>query len=300
MAGANDRITDVQVIASYNWKDQDNACILVPGERSIASLCAMPYGPMHLVANANWQANSFRAVYAEVLDGRVVITRTSKQTHGLIQANEYEGYRKGFEEHHLTTQVDVRGSSSHHRIVSYKLGGIPILLRYAADACLSPRRISIITGTETSFDKLKVIKRGNVVPHCHTAEISTRSYKTGMDDYDEQKTPSLWLAQTPTFILAISVSTRYSETVTGRRSTFSIQNTKIRDSAADVRKWEQDHSGDIAKLVDVLKDLLTLLEAKAALANGEAGSVFEIRRGEGRANMWLRRPELELQGWGKT
>ncbi|KAF2770186.1 hypothetical protein EJ03DRAFT_373803 [Teratosphaeria nubilosa] len=180
------------------------------------------------------------AFYAEVIGERVIFTRKSEQTQERIEANEYKGYRKGFEEQHLRFQVDVRGSSSHHRIVSYKLGGISILLRYAADACPGPRRISITTGTKTSFDNLKVIQRGDIVPQSDTAEISTRSYTTGMNDYiyDEQKVPSLWLAQTFTFILAISASARYSETVAERRSTFPTENTKIRDSAADVRKWE--------------------------------------------------------------
>lgn len=61
------------------------------------------------------------------------LSRMEKETRQERPKGGYQGYRQGFEESYTKLATSTKGSTSHHRIVSYCFGGLKLLVRSAVD-----------------------------------------------------------------------------------------------------------------------------------------------------------------------
>ncbi|KAI6038190.1 hypothetical protein EDC04DRAFT_2868498 [Pisolithus marmoratus] len=186
--------------------------------------------------------------------------------------NEFRGYGQEYE---LAATKARRGSEkdiSHYRIISYHLGGLNVLLRSAADACVEP------AGEDDSFlasfsalgigtrgapqpnndsaclnlfgIKVKLTSPRLLLPQSSVIEIKTRAAHRELDW--KEAYPQLYLSQTPYLYLA-----KHSRGTFGRVEKVQINS---RAMAAHTREAE----AAMVKLEALLSDIL-----KAVRKHGE-------------------------------
>ena len=181
----------------------------------------------------------------------------------MIGPGEFRGFGHEFEKASTITQV--KGSTGHHRIVSYRLGSLSFLVRHETDGYVSDLKpvvknnestgnnlanmlatlsLSLDTTStdETSVQSKLTIKReGRVVPRESTLEIKTRVFHKPLKL--TEVAPQLWVSQTPKLVRAYH-----------QRGNFSTP--KVEDMTAAVKDWEKAHQGDIKRLVALINRIL--------------------------------------------
>lgn len=229
----------------------------------------------------------------EVVEGAVFFIRRENTARELIP--DVKGYGHSFPEAYTTWDAEVKGSSSHQRVISYQFGGLGFLLRFEGDGYLLDNEkeelnedvddhkrcmLSGLDATETVDElagelnrsrltgaqpaegsSLKTTYGGVFVTQDNTFELKTRSIRrkeaeTFEDTFGDQL-PRLWVAQIPKFILAYHRHGLFEE-------------ISIRDARSDVKSWERDH-------VDVLSRLAALLHRIVGLVMSRPDGKLELR-----------------------
>lgn len=330
--GASPRptISDFDVVASYNWLDEANPTILVPGlppvwkaplsnpvvtedtkakyidqnaDRNPSSpleplLVAVKttskdfdYNNIDIISDRspirkllgfvapehgdpkNTGVASF-SILIEVVGDTAIFNRcqsATRQTEGII------GYRSAFDKHYLKISASVGNSTSHHRIIRYKFGGLNFLIRFAIDAFLPTelpdRSVSQVKNVDedvlvdllrsTALDSspsratektVEVRQGGQVMPQSAMLEIITRNDKYPYDI--ERRLPDLWISQTQHFLRAhwrpIWKKRQWPPSQTrGRQAQFHEFNLTATASLTD--KWAEDNAEALKKLAGVCK-----------------------------------------------
>ncbi|KAL4892953.1 geranylgeranyl pyrophosphate synthetase [Aspergillus ambiguus] len=194
-----------------------------------------------------------------------IFCRDETATTEVIRPDEFRGYGHEFEKAYTVSQI--RGSTGHHRVISYRLGGLNFLVRHETDGYVedvslvetdtkstednlvnSLRSLSLsaegITSAETPASSILTIRReGVVVPRESTLEIKTRVSHKPLAL--REVAPQLWVSQTPKLIRAYH-----------QRGKFAAP--EVEDVTAAVKDWEQSHQEDIKKLVALISRILQL------------------------------------------
>ncbi|CAA7262952.1 unnamed protein product [Cyclocybe aegerita] len=191
--------------------------------------------------------NRWSARYREVFNGRT--------------------YGFSFERESTDPVPGCRGTQSHHRIITYDLNGLKMVVRFEVDACIRPPakypRKSVSSMDEladslgsvslsqepdsASGGLLTVLEGGSEVSAASIIEMTTRSQNTlDTRGYDwKEAYPQLYFSQTPHHYLAIH-----------RRGTFTeIQKRKL----SEMVQFEKDAQEDLKKLrkaLDVIKNIV--------------------------------------------
>ena len=223
----------------------------------------------------------------EILGRTAVFTRMERRTRELIPAGKFQGYRRAFEEAYTKLRRSAEGSTSHHRIIGYRLGGLKLLVRSAVDAYLQDE----VAGEEKSATKdhcgqddlvnfmkaasldtdapsvkatpdapgVTVVHGGENIAHSSVLEFTTRSkYAKRPFDY-QAKYPDLWLSQTPHYVVAFHqhVGTQCSRQPNGQPRLAEFRNIQMnRMTENKLRSWEEDNQTHIRKLVVVLEEII--------------------------------------------
>lgn len=135
-------------------------------------------------------------------------------------------YRNAFEQTYTAVEPVAKRTTSHHRILNYKFGGINLLVRFVADAYL-PKHPSVVTGEPTESSAADLVKwtnamtlaspppsledpnvargvfvvdGGRLVPQAAVLELTTRSAFSKIPFKINTKIPDLWISQTPHFV----------------------------------------------------------------------------------------------------
>lgn len=192
-----------------------------------------------------------------------IFCRDETATYEVIGPGEFRGFGHEFEK--ASTINQVRGSTGHHRIVSYRLGGLGFLVRHETDGYVGDLKPAVkndestrnnianmleslsLSPDTTSIDetpvqsKLTIKKEGRVVPRESTLEIKTRVSHKPLEL--PEVAPQLWVSQTPKLVRAYH-----------QRGTFSTP--KVEDMTAAVKDWEKTHQDDIKRLVALINRIL--------------------------------------------
>ncbi|KAL2131439.1 hypothetical protein VTI74DRAFT_5108 [Chaetomium olivicolor] len=202
------------------------------------------------------------------------------------------GFGHTFPEANTTWEADVRGSASHQRVLRYSFGGLELLVRFEADGYIKPTSskstpsqsppnnnpattlddltgsLSTTTISPPSFfsssslsssPALSITPAGALTPQSTLLDLKTRSTKTRYErDHLAEELPRLWIAQIPTFILAFHT-----------RGLFLTQDIEIRDVRDEVKKWEEEHSKELAMLAGLLHWIREVVQQEG----GEEGRV---------------------------
>jgi len=165
------------------------------------------------------------------LAGRtVLLNRWEKRT----QEN-LSGYTYGFNFEKASTDpaIGCEDSTGHHRIVSYDLNGLKMLVRFEVDACIpaaakasAKKKVQSIddlatslagvnlasrgVSTSTTNNGLTVISDGAIIPHTSLVELTTRTERRAAEFDWKDAYPQLFFSQTPHHFLAVHDRGRFT------------------------------------------------------------------------------------------
>jgi hypothetical protein len=192
-----------------------------------------------------------------------IFCRDETATFEVIGPGEFRGFGHEFEKAYTINQV--RDSTGHHRIVSYRLGGLSFLVRHETDGFVEDwkpvvekdestgdnlanilQSLSLSPESDTTDEtsvqsKLTIKREGRVVPRESTLEIKTRVVHKPLEL--SEVAPQLWISQTPKLARAYH-----------QRGIFSTP--KVEDITAGLKAWEQTHQDVIRKLVALINCIL--------------------------------------------
>ncbi|KAJ5154806.1 geranylgeranyl pyrophosphate synthetase [Penicillium coprophilum] len=199
----------------------------------------------------------------DVVAQTAIFCRAETATHEIIGPGEFRGFGHEFEKAYTISQI--AKSTGHHRIISYRLGGLSFLVRHETDGCvgdsepggkedmsirddlaktmrsLSLAPTSAATMQESTKSELTIKREGRVVPRESTLEIKTRVLHKPLQF--SEVAPQLWISQTPKLVRAYH-----------QHGIFSLPN--VEDVTTALRDWEQVNQDDIRKLVTLIECIL--------------------------------------------
>lgn len=195
-------------------------------------------------------------IQIEMAAQTAIFCRDEAVTYEVIGHRDFRGFGHEFEKAYTTSQI--QDSTGHHRIISYRLGGLHFLVRHETDGfvgdiettgddlatvidslSLSPRTTP--AEKASSLSKLRIKREGQALPRETTLEIKTRVLHKHLDM--EEVASQLWVSQTPKLVRAYHQRGRFS-------------NPKAEDVTTKVKDWESTHQKDIAQLVALIKQIV--------------------------------------------
>ncbi|KAJ7200323.1 hypothetical protein GGX14DRAFT_372230 [Mycena pura] len=165
------------------------------------------------------------------LAGRtVLLNRWEKRTR-----ENLSGYTYGFNFEKASTDpaIGCEDSTGHHRMVSYDLNGLKMLVRFEVDACIpaaakasAKKKVQSIddlatslagvnlasrgVSTSTTNNGLTVISDGAIIPHTSLVELTTRTERRAAEFDWKDAYPQLFFSQTPHHFLAVHDRGRFT------------------------------------------------------------------------------------------
>lgn len=220
----------------------------------------------------------------ELVDETVFFIRRENTPRELIP--NIHGYGHTFPESYTTWDAEVKGSTSHQRVISYRFGGLDFLVRHEGDgyiadgdadkgekppklpslgsfdggaeldhlsAALAGNRVSSKLPEDT-HDGLKVISSGKLVSQDQIFDLKTRSFRKKetetLEDTLGEQLKRLWVAQIPNFILAYH-----------NRGVFDDVN--VMAIQEELHEWEVDHIDLLSRLAGLIHHIIGLVRARA-------------------------------------
>lgn len=200
----------------------------------------------------------------EFVNGTAILHREETKTQEFIGHDEFRGFGHEFEKAYTRNKIPL--STGHHRVVSYRFGGLRFVVRHETDgyvedgtptqaskqqsggddlsSLLGSMSISQPTAagdTASAASKLTVRKGGRPIPLESTLEIKTRVQHKPLKITDAA--PQLWLSQTPRLVRAYH-----------NRGIFNAP--VVEDVSADVKRWERANQEKLGRLLTLLVSII--------------------------------------------
>lgn len=206
-------------------------------------------------------------IKVEVCKGTALFCRQTPSTREFIAAGEFRGY--GHEYEKAYTKAEISDSSGHHRVISYRLGGLNFIIRHETDGYIkkeipshgkrpdkdnlaalldslslssSPKPIG---ASGPSGSKLVVEEEGSIVPLSSTLEIKTRVSHKPIPFHEVA--PQLWVSQTPNLVRAYHVRGKFQE-------------AEAEEVSAELAKWEKDNQKHLRRLSALIAEIIKRVE----------------------------------------
>ncbi|KAH7247095.1 hypothetical protein B0J15DRAFT_500110 [Fusarium solani] len=198
-------------------------------------------------------------ILVELVGDTVHLIRRENSPKELIPG--VRGYGHTFPEAYTTWDSAVRRSTSHQRIMAYRLGGLDMMVRFegdgfikeskpqrqqsrpftVADALAEVNGLALTKPLPILTRDLKVSDGGETVPQETIFDLKTRSVVARFRDTLGDQLPRLWISQVTQFILA------YHE-----KGLFQNENIEIKNVTEDIDKWEELNQPLLKRLVALL------------------------------------------------
>ncbi|KAJ8119620.1 hypothetical protein ONZ43_g3471 [Nemania bipapillata] len=206
-------------------------------------------------------------IEVEVYKNTALFSRIGTSSTEFIQPGEFRGFGHQFEK--VYTRHQINGSTGHHRIVSYRFGGMKFIVRHETDGYvgdnMTPYPSAIedshadglsgvfeslsITSKPGSSDshsassKLVVRREGVTVPLSHTLEVKTRAIHRHLSIQDIA--PQIWLSQTPKLVRAYHQKGTFKE-------------PKVEDVASDIERWQEKDQAKLKTFAALIRKVLDI------------------------------------------
>ncbi|KAI9833258.1 MAG: hypothetical protein M1826_000171 [Phylliscum demangeonii] len=218
---------------------------------------------------------------AETIDRTVLFVRMERETRVGTTKNigVGESYRRGFEERYTRFHKHAAGSTTHHRIMRYRYGGLRLLVRSAVDGYLEEETTGGGRKDEQDYERdfvgimrarslshpapsvaktpvrpgVKIAQGRADVPHRALFELNTRPVNSEHPFKLQLRLPDLWLSQTANFIDAAYLPTGVrAMRPDPRRVHFRRGQLTITPMQAELVRWQESHAADLGRLRDVV------------------------------------------------
>ncbi|KAG4267230.1 hypothetical protein FPRO04_04842 [Fusarium proliferatum] len=267
-----------------------------PLEPAIVSVMKMNPSPIpvNIVACGSTIGNLLRFARGVDLDRsfRILVEKVGDTVHLIRRENSprdkiegVRGFGHTFPEAYTTWDSSVKRSTSHQRILSYRFGGLDLMVRFEGDGYTSSSPVAktmkgytfddleslgITESLSNGTGKLKVSEGGEPVPQSSIFDLKTRSIMAREKDHLGEQLPRLWIAQVTQFLLA------YHE-----RGLFRDSNIEIKNVKADITEWQDLNQPSLKRLAALLRLIIDKAHAskdgKLEIVWSNSGSL-EIRK----------------------
>ncbi|RYP38741.1 hypothetical protein DL767_002481 [Monosporascus sp. MG133] len=220
-------------------------------------------------------------MHLHMVETTLFITRKEKSNRMMVLGSTNSGYGHNFEKACTEADGDVVGSTSHHRVVKYNMGGLNCVLRFEVDAYYDgdeegvcahdfdhednalAERLDLLTLKEvdshftkgtTSNTSINAVRKGTVLSSSQMAEIKTQKGQgrtARLRDY----LPQLWFGRTPYLFI-------------GRNTNGIFHEIVKMHAGSKFTEWEKENQEGLRKLVGILKELkevVSKVESSAAV-----------------------------------
>lgn len=187
---------------------------------------------IHLLhAFVSGKASKNFEIGADMIGDTILFARREEKSRQQLARGKFNGYRRAFEEGYTKLSGSAKGSTSHHRIVKYKFGGLRFLVRSAVDAYMEHlaltdpenpvsskafnkddiakymKSLSLAgeapTIEETAETPVSIVPGGARIPHAALVEFKTRfKFSKNPLNMEQEKLADLWISRTPNFLNA--------------------------------------------------------------------------------------------------
>jgi hypothetical protein len=230
----------------------------------------------------------------EVVHNTVIFCRDETKTMEYVGPQKFIGYGHEFEK--VYTRERVSGSTGHHRIIGYQLGGLKFVVRHETDGYVasavtpatdgdatdlsdalnamslnSPTTTTNQSTTTVLDSKLKIQHSGHSIPTSSTLEIKTR---VGHRPLSVAEVASqLFFSQTPRLVRAYHQGGIF-------------QTPAVEDVTSEVGQWAQQHEEDLKRLGGLVRKIVETVKGyggKATLkydVNTDALMITGVSRDE--------------------
>lgn len=202
-------------------------------------------------------------ISVEMAAQTAIFSREGIATQTISEGDKTSGFGHEFEKAYTTAQV--KDTTGHHRIVSYKLGGLSFIVRHETDGyvekpksrakrrrstaaslpsgvnSLAPRPDSDIVPAPSTESKLIIRREGQTTPRESTLEIKTRMSHKRLQF--ARVAAQLWVSQTPKLVCAYHDDGKFWD-------------PKVTYVASSIKDWEKSHQDAITKLVALINHIL--------------------------------------------
>jgi hypothetical protein len=200
----------------------------------------------------------------EFVNGTAILHRQDTKTQEFIGPDEFRGFGHEFERAYTRNQLPL--STGHHRVVSYRFGGLRIIIRHETDGYVddgTPTQVSeqqsggddlstllgsmsisqpTVAGEAVSAaSKLAVRQGGRSIALESTLEIKTRVHHKPLNITDVA--PQLWLSQTPRLVRAYHYKGIFNAPI-------------VEDVSTDIKKWERANKETLGRLATLLVSII--------------------------------------------
>lgn len=200
----------------------------------------------------------------EFVNGTAILHREETKTQEFIGPDEFRGFGHEFEKAYTRNEIPL--STGHHRVVSYRFGGLRFVVRHETDGyvedgtstqaskqksggdelssllgSMSISQPTVAGDTASAASKLTVRQEGRSIPLESTLEIKTRFQHKPLKITDAA--PQLWISQTPRLVRAYH-----------NRGIFNAP--VVEDVSADVKRWERANQEKLGRLVTLLVSII--------------------------------------------
>ncbi|RYP10134.1 hypothetical protein DL764_000844 [Monosporascus ibericus] len=243
-------------------------------------------------------------MHLHMVEKTLFISRKEKNNRMMVLGSTNSGYGHNFEKACTEADGDVVGSSSHHRVVKYNMGGLNCVVRFEVDAYYDgdedgvcahdfdhegnalAETLDLLTLKEidshstkgiTSNASTNAVRKGAVLPSSQMAEIKTRK-ATGGTARSTHYLPQLWFGRTPYLFIGRNTNDIFHEIV------------KMH-AGSKFTEWEKENQEGLRKLVGILKELK---EVVSKVESSAAVLMYEKKKDEPMKILEMKKPTSVL------
>ena len=233
----------------------------------------------------------------DMVQNTLFVSRREKHNSRIIRGSPNSGYGHSFEQTFTESLPGLENSTSHHRIIRYRIGSVDCVVRFEVDAYLDEAEdedvpiepISQNTDITTGLENLTIDETPRkMAPKGHTEAIlgGKRLSSSAMAEIKsiqhpkklqvQKHTPQLWFGRTPYLIV-------------GKHDEGAVQSDpEVRTVETNCMQWELENQDALRKLAGLLarlKQAVLSTQGKAARLvcedKGKTLQVFESKGGIG-------------------
>ncbi|KAM0162067.1 hypothetical protein ACHAQE_003485 [Botrytis cinerea] len=203
-------------------------------------------------------------INVEVTKNTALFCREEEKTMEYIGPHQFRGFGHEFEKAYTVTKI--RGSTGHHRVISYRFSDLNFVVRYETDGyvdintktslgaqddlsstldALSLSPVTTHLKIVPSESKMTIKKEGQEVPLESILEIKTRVSHKPINF--EEIASQLWVSQTHKLVRAYHQNGIF-------------QNPVVEDISATIKSWEARKQDDLRKLAGLIKIIIDLVK----------------------------------------
>lgn len=203
-------------------------------------------------------------IKVEIHKNTALFARVETCSEEYILPGEFRGFGREFEK--VYTRHQIEGSTGHHRIVSYRFGGMSFIVRHETDgyvggpmkpglpsvdadelsdtlASLSLSPGPVLTDPYNAGSRLVIRREGQTVPLSSTLEIKTRTTQKHLSI--QNIAAQIWLSQTPKLVRAYHRSGVFQE-------------PSVEDVTAEIRTWQAENQVHLRKFAALIRKIIDL------------------------------------------